>query len=89
MSDIFLSYSSKDVERAKQLAEALTHQRWSVWWDRSILPGKIFDRVIEAELAATHCVIVLWSSDSVESSWVRAEAEVAMKKRSFDSRAVG
>lgn len=80
MSDIFLSYSSKDLERAKQLAEALTRQGWSVWWDRSILPGKIFDRVIEAELAATHCVIVLWSNDSVESSWVRAEAEVAMKK---------
>lgn len=80
MSDIFLSYSSKDVERAKQLAEALTRQGWSVWWDRTILPGKIFDRVIEAELAATRCVIVLWSNDSVESSWVRAEAEVAMKK---------
>ncbi|HEY9198661.1 MAG TPA: TIR domain-containing protein [Gammaproteobacteria bacterium] len=80
MSDIFLSYASEDVTRAAILAHALEHQGWSVWWDRSILPGKVFDTVIEAELSAARCVIVLWSAPSVASRWVRAEAGEALDK---------
>jgi hypothetical protein len=80
MSDIFLSYASEDVEHAGKLAQALSRHGWSVWWDRSILPGKIFDAVIEAELSAAKCVIVLWTTDSVESRWVRAEAGEALDK---------
>ncbi len=80
MSDIFLSYASEDVARANALARALSCYGWSVWWDRSILPGKVFDTVIEAELSAAKCVIVLWSIDSVESRWVRAEAGEALDK---------
>ncbi len=80
MSDIFLSYASEDVARANELARALSCYGWSVWWDRSILPGKVFDTVIEAELSAAKCVIVLWSIHSVESRWVRAEAGEALDK---------
>jgi hypothetical protein len=80
MSDIFLSYASEDVARANELAHALSRYGWSVWWDRSILPGKVFDTVIEAELSAAKCVIVLWSMHSVESRWVRAEAGEALDK---------
>lgn len=80
MSDIFLSYASEDVEHAGRLAQALSRHGWSVWWDRSILPGKIFDKVIEAELSAAKCVIVLWTRHSVESRWVRAEAGEALDK---------
>lgn len=80
MSDIFLSYASEDVAQAGELAHALMRCGWSVWWDRSILPGKVFDTVIEAELSAAKCVIVLWSQRSVASRWVRAEAGEALDK---------
>ncbi|MFN2309919.1 MAG: toll/interleukin-1 receptor domain-containing protein, partial [Gammaproteobacteria bacterium] len=80
MSDIFISYASEDVARASQLAQALSLRGWSVWWDRSILPGKIFDTVIETELSSAKCVLVLWTAQSVESRWVRAEAGEALDK---------
>ncbi len=74
MSDIFLSYSSKDKARAQIIAEAFETKGCSVWWDRVIPPGKTFDEVIEQELEAAECVIVLWSHESVKSKWVKTEA---------------
>ena len=65
MSDIFISYASVDRPQAKTLAEALAAQDWSVWWDRTLLPGKEFDEVIEHELDQSRCVIVPWSETSV------------------------
>jgi formylglycine-generating enzyme required for sulfatase activity len=74
MSDIFISYAKEDRGKAKDIAEALKRQGFSVWWDRSILPGETFDTVIEEALDAAKCVIVLWSRTSVSSDWVRTEA---------------
>ena len=80
MSDIFISYSSPDRARVKPLVEALKQQGWSVWWDRTILAGKTFDRVIEAALKDSRCVIVLWSRDSIESDWVWTEADEGKRR---------
>jgi formylglycine-generating enzyme required for sulfatase activity len=74
MSDIFISYAKEDRGKAKDIAEALEQQGFSVWWDRSILPGETFDTVIEEALDAAKCVIVLWSKTSVSKEWVRTEA---------------
>lgn len=74
MSDIFLSYSSEDKARAQILAKALKSQGYSVWWDRFISPGKIYSKVIEQELEAANCVIVMWSRNSVTSTYVHSEA---------------
>jgi hypothetical protein len=74
MCDIFISYSSEDRGKAKDIAEALKQQGLSVWWDRSILPGETFDTVIEEALDTANCVIVLWSKTSVSSTWVKTEA---------------
>ena len=74
MSDIFISYSKEDRAKAKDIADALKQQGFSVWWDRSIPPGKTFDTVIEAALEAANCVIALWSKTSVSSKWVKIEA---------------
>jgi hypothetical protein len=80
-SGIFLSYASSDREVARKLAATLEQQGWSVWWDRTILPGKSFDEVIEAALNGTRCVIVLWSATSVSSDWVKNEAREGLRRR--------
>ena len=50
MSQVFISYSSTDRERAKRVAQAVEAAGYSVWWDRQIAPGEIFDEVIEKAL---------------------------------------
>ena len=71
MSDIFISYSRTDLSKAKAIAELLDQHDWSIWWDRRIPAGRIFDDVIEEALDAARCVIVVWSKESVASRWVR------------------
>lgn len=78
MADIFLSYASPDRDRARVLAERLIELGYGVWWDRTIPPGRQFDEVIQEALQAAKCVIVLWSSHSVRSNWVKTEAAEAL-----------
>ena len=73
MSEIFLSYKSEDRAKAQIIAEALEKKKFSVWWDPIIPPGKKFEDVIEEELNAASCVVVLWSEKSVNSKWIRTE----------------
>ena len=74
MSDIFLSYKSEDKAKAQIIAEALGRNGYSVWWDQVIPIGRTFDEIIEKELDASKCVVVLWSGKSVKSKWVITEA---------------
>ena len=80
MSDIFISYASEDRDRVKPLAKALENQGWSVWWDRTIPPGKTFDQVIEEAINAARCVVVLWSKISIKSDWVKEEANIGKER---------
>jgi hypothetical protein len=80
MSDIFLSYASEDKSIAEALSKALEEQGWSVWWDRTIPPGKTFDQVIEEAINTAKCVVVLWSTNSIKSDWVKEEANIAKER---------
>jgi formylglycine-generating enzyme required for sulfatase activity len=83
MSDIFISYAREDLRRAKQLAEALEAQGWSVFWDRTIRPGKNWRKVIVTALREAGCVIVAWSHASIESDYVLEEAEVGRRRETL------
>ena len=80
MADIFISYSRKDLSRVGVLADALSDQGWSVWWDRQIPTGRTFDQVIAEALASARCVIVVWSEESIGSDWVREEADEGRRR---------
>lgn len=81
MADVFLSYAREDRESAKRLADAIQEKGWSVWWDRRIPAGKSFEDVIEREIEAASCVIVLWTRHSVASEWVRNEGAEGARRR--------
>jgi hypothetical protein len=80
VTDVFISYASEDRDRAGMLASALGALDWSVWWDRKIVAGHVFDEAIERELETAKSVVVLWSQHSVKSEWVRNEAAAASER---------
>ena len=57
------------------LVEALEEAGYSVWWDHQLTGGRDFSRDIESQLADAKAVLVAWSAQSVESHWVRDEAD--------------
>ncbi|MXO61055.1 TIR domain-containing protein [Altererythrobacter salegens] len=75
--DIFLSYNRADAARAKQFADALAAEGFSVWWDATLRSGETYDTVTERALEESRAVVVLWSPNSINSRWVRAEATEA------------
>ncbi len=79
MSDIFISYARENRPQAERIAEALARD-WSVWWDPIIPAGQIFRKVIREEIDKARCMVVLWSSTSVESAWVLDEASLGKRR---------
>lgn len=75
MSDIFISYASEDRERIMPLVQALEDAGWSVFWDRTIPAGGTWRQEIGSEIESCRCMVVTWSTDSIESHWVQEEAE--------------
>lgn len=80
MSDVFISYAREDRDKAECLARACEQQKWVVWWDKVIPPGKKYADVIGHELETAKAVVVLWSRASVASDWVKDEAQEAANR---------
>ena len=73
-ADVFISYSHRNRSIAEGLANTLGKEGITVWFDPALVGGQAFRDVIAARLDAAKAVLVVWSEDSVDSDWVRAEA---------------
>ncbi len=78
--DVFVSYKSEEKGLAGLLVAQLEILGFSVWWDGKLAPGDAYQRTINENLARAKSVIVIWSSASIESDWVRSEAEHARER---------
>ncbi len=82
MSDIFISYSSKDREQAEQLTELLGSAGLSVWIDQSgIEAAESWSESIVDAIDSCKAFIVMLSPASILSSNVVKEVSLASEKR--------
>lgn len=81
MADIFLSYTSKDRPVARELVRLFEREGWSTFWDRDVAGGAQYQPILEQELDKARCALVLWSPNSVKSTWVRGEAQRAVDRQ--------
>ncbi len=77
MARIFISYSHEDQGAAKRVVDALASEGFDSWWDHDIPPGRSWDEVIGRRIEAADVVIVIWSSRSILSNFVKEEAQLA------------
>lgn len=83
MTDIFISYSRSDKPWVTKLANALEAEGYDVWWDPDLLPGQDYETVIREILDNVPCVITIWSKDSIQSHWVKAESNRGLERNVF------
>ncbi len=82
MSDIFISYSSKDREQAEQLTELLASAGLSVWIDKSgIEAAESWSESIVDAIDSCKAFIVMLSPASILSNNVVKEVSLASEKR--------
>lgn len=72
---LFLSYTRADSDYAQRMIAILEGAGFEVWWDGLLEGGVNYLPTTEAALEGADCVVVLWSKLSVDSAWVRDEAQ--------------
>ena len=82
MTQVFISYSRKDIAFARRLAGDLEQAGFDVWWDISDLKGgDDWVRFIPAAIESSQYFVVLLSPNSIQSEWVEKEYSYAIRLR--------
>lgn len=80
MSDIFISYSHKDVIAARLLEYSLEKKGYTVFIDESdISPGENYKHVIQQNIEKSKYFLLLWSEFAEESEYVKYEYNFAQE----------
>jgi hypothetical protein len=77
MSDVFISYSSKNRDVADRIREDLTQLGFKVFYDKELVPGESWAHRLAQELNRAKYILVLLSPSYVKSQGAARELEVA------------
>ena len=76
-TQIFISHSSADKAFTDKLYDTLLADGYWVWMDKSLLPAEKWEPQIDEQLRKSKIFLVLFSSTSVKSDWVKHEGSMA------------
>lgn len=88
MVDVFISYSRDNKARVALIAQAVSAAGYAVWWDAELPPHRSYGDVITEKIGSAKAAIVVWSHQSAQSEWVRAEADVARNQKKLVQTAI-
>ena len=74
---IFLSYSHKDSDHAREVLSVLNPAGYHIWYDEGLIPGKEWDEYVARRVAECGFFIALLSQNYMESSNCRDELNFA------------
>lgn len=83
MGHVFLSYKSGVGGFSGHLSAHLELSGIATWWDRELKAGDDYQHAIQQAQQSASCTIVIWSRHSIQSPWVRAEADWARSRGSL------
>lgn len=76
---IFISYAHNDASKVLPVIRFLQENRYRVWFDDGILPGKAWDENVGEKLSACQCLIAFISRSYVASSNCRDELSMGRR----------
>lgn len=71
---VFVSDAHADRAHVEPLVRVLA-RRFNVWWDRGIELGESWRRTLMDHLDSARCVVVVWTTQSVEREFIWSEVE--------------
>lgn len=80
--DVFISYSSRNIEAAQAICHVLEQNGIRCWMaPRNIPPGSDYGDVIEDAIKACKTVVVLFSEKAASSQYVKSEINIAFEEQ--------
>jgi hypothetical protein len=80
-SSVFISFAKEDRDRVEPLARYLTDKGFAIWLDREDFEyGTPLRNAIEDAFYQAACVVVVWTANSVRSSYVHARVSSAQQR---------
>jgi hypothetical protein len=80
---VFISFKSGEIDIARRLKQALEDHGFEIWWQEQIQCGEEWHGAIDEAILAAGCIVVLWSSTSMLSPWVKHEASQAIARKVY------
>ena len=80
--DVFISYSSQNMDTAQAICHVLEQNNIRCWMaPRNIPPGSDYGDVIEEAIKACKVVVVIFSETAATSQWVKGELNIAFEEQ--------
>lgn len=80
---VFLSFKTEDIEIAKKFRDALVQTGYTVWFQEDLQCGHEWHGDIDTAIQGAGAIVVIWTSKSIKSPWVRHEASQAIARGNY------